>query len=344
MSAEIKTLKKVNLPSLFSDLDRDQRFQLYRDLWQRSGNYEILTHFPLHLDIELAGICNLSCESCFQNGLIKAPLGIMAFNLFEHIIDEGLKNGLCATKLQIRGESFLHPRLFDCIAYAKQRGVMDVQITTNGTLLNQDNINKIMSSELDAIILSVDGHHGYSFNKKHRNGDYTAIERKIKSLLETRAKLGKSRPWVRLRASIPEANEAALMETKHLLETKFSEADIFIVGRIHDFRDDTDSFPDLHSSYELKPCSYLMQRLAVFWNGEVTTCCMDYNNRFQLGNVTSQPIAQIWQSEQMSNFRKIHLENTRTSMPICKHCHACLHVKNPTVVQDNTPRHIADYQ
>ena len=54
-------------------------------------------------------------------------------------------------------------------------------------------------------------------------------------------------------------------------------ADIFIVGRIHNFYDNKDAFPDLQSNYTLHPCSYLTQRLAVFWDGIVTTCCMDYN-------------------------------------------------------------------
>jgi radical SAM protein with 4Fe4S-binding SPASM domain len=337
-------LNKVNLPSLFDGLDGNKKFKLYRDLWQKSGQYEILTNFPLHLDIELAGICNLRCESCFQNGLIKAPLGIMPFDRFQRIIDEGVKNGLCAAKLQIRGESFLHPQLFDCIAYAKQKGVMDVQITTNGILLDKDKINKILNSDLDAIILSVDGHHGSSFNQKHNLHNYSVVEQKIKELLAARKRLGKSRPWVRLRASIPQCSADALYRTKAFLKSKFPEADIYIVGRIHDFRDDTDSYPDLHTSYALMPCSYLMQRLAIFWNGDVTTCCMDYNNQFKLGNLKDQAVEEIWHSLKMRNFRKLHLNSQRKSMPICKHCHVCVTARNPAVVEDNTPRHVADCQ
>ena len=120
----VKAFKKIDLPAVFAGLDDDGKFRLYRELWQKTGNFKILTNFPLHLDIELSGVCNLKCDFCFQNGLIDNPLGIMEFDLYKRIIDEGVEKGLCAVKLQIRGESFLHPRFFDCVAYAKNKGVI----------------------------------------------------------------------------------------------------------------------------------------------------------------------------------------------------------------------------
>lgn len=336
-------MDRIDLSKCLNGLHNDKRFKMYRDLWQKSEKFDVLLDFPLHLDIELSGICNLKCDACFQNNLIKSPLGLMKFDLFQRIIDEGVKKGLCAVKLQIRGESLLHPRIFDCIAYAKEKGVMDVQITTNGTLLNSKNIQKIMKSGLDAIILSVDSHHGSSFKIKNEQ-DYSEVERKIKNLLEARSRTGKSRPWVRLRSSIPQMHITYLRQTKAYLKQKFPEADIYIVGRIHDFRDDTDSFPDLHTSYEMLPCAYLMQRLAIFWNGDITTCCMDYNNRFQLGNVNYRTIQEAWLTKKMMGFRKLHLDNLRATMPICKHCHACLIARDPKILHDDTAPHPADYQ
>ncbi len=336
-------MEKIELASLFANIGYDEKFRLYRDLWGKAGNYEILTSFPLHLDIELSGICNLKCESCFQNGLINGPLGLMETDLFKKIIDEGVEKGLCAVKLQIRGESFLHPKLFECIAYAKSKGILDVQITTNGTLLDKDSIQKVLNSGLDAIILSVDAHHGDSFEQKRSVKDYSSVERAIKDLLELRTKFGKSGPWVRLRSSIPDSDPESYQKTKSYLKKKFPEADIFIVGRIHDFRDNTDAFPDLHKNYKFHPCSYLTQRLAVFWDGDVTLCCMDYNNRFQLGNITSQTIEDIWLSDKIADFRKLHIDDKRKNMPICRHCHACASPVNENIISDNTKHHMADY-
>ena len=336
-------MKAVHAPALFSGADRGEKFKIYRELWQKAGSYQVLTSFPLHLDLELSGVCNFKCSSCFQNGLIEKPLGLMDYNLFTKIIDEGVEKGLCAIKLQIRGESFLHPRIFDCIRYAKDKGVLDVQITTNGSLLNDDNIQQVLDSGLDAIIFSVDSHHGDNFSRKKGQREYASVERVIEKLLHLRKVQGRTAPWVRLQSSIPDMNPVSFEKAKNYLIENFPDADINVVSRIYNFRDDVDAYPDLHENYTLRPCSYLMHRLAVFWNGEITACCSDYNNRFQLGDANTQTIEEVWLSEKMNGFRALHKNGQRLDMSICRHCVACLSPKTGDVVVDQAKCHIADY-
>ena len=336
-----KIMRNINLIKTFSNLNLDNKFKLYRDLWKQSEQYKVLTDFPLHLDIELAGICNLKCKDCFQNDLITKPLGLMDINLFKQIIDEGVKNGLCAIKLQVRGESFLHPNLFECINYAKQKGVIDVQITTNGTILNDSIIDNILSSGLDAIIFSVDPHHKNSFERSKFK--YQSIEQNIIKLLALRKDCySKSKIWVRIQSAINNFDEDMYIKTKDYLNKKFFDADIIVVNRIRQSDDDKDAYQDLKTNYILAPCTYLTQRLTIFWNGDTTTCCMDYNNRFNLGNIKKISIKNIWLSEKMNNFRKMHIEGKRMEMSICKHCHACIRPKNNKKTVNTNKRHFAD--
>ena len=336
-------LKKINLYSQLKNFTVDNKISKYRNLWHQAAAYEILTNFPLHLDIELSGICNLKCADCFQDNMIKEPLGLMDFDVFKRIIDEGSNKGLCAIKLQIRGESFLHPKLFDCISYAKDNGVLDVQITTNATLLNDENIEKVLYSKLDAIIFSVDSHHKHSYLDKNKMNNYSAVEHNIKKLLAQKRMNDKKLPWVRLRSSIEKCDLKSFQDTKEYLKRNFPGADIYIVGKIHNFRNDKESYPNLHKDYDLKACSHLMQRLSIFWNGDVTTCCMDFNNTFKLGNIKDQSIEDIWLSSKIHNFRTIHYEQNRLKMPICNNCHVCVQLKNENEVYDSTLRHLADY-
>jgi len=310
----------VDLKALFGGLTDQDKFDLYRKLWLQASQYEVLTSFPLHLDIEVSGVCNLKCEFCFQNGLIERPLGLMTFELFKSIIDEGAAEGLCAIKLQIRGESFLHPRLFEFIEYAKDKDILDVQITTNGTMLDEKRIQNILESRLDLIIFSVDSHHGDSFRDRNKKETYTSIEEAIQLLLERRQKRQNTRPKVRLQASLDNPTIQALRQTESYLRERFPLADIIAVHRIHDFREHVDGYPDLQTNYDLGPCEYIMQRLAVFWNGQVTTCCFDYNARFDMGDVTKQTVAEIWNSRKMMEFRRSHMRNERKDIDICKHC------------------------
>jgi radical SAM protein with 4Fe4S-binding SPASM domain len=336
-------MEQIDLPSVFAGLDQEAKFKLYRKLWQEAGTYAILTSFPLHLDLELSGLCNLRCECCFQNGLLTQPLGLMKVELFQHILDQAIPQGLCAIKLQIRGESLLHPDFFDCVKYAKARGVLDVQLTTNGTLLNEDMGQKILHSGLDAIIFSVDDQHRQNYTQIYRGQEYSVVESAIKEFLMLREKMDISKPWVRLKTSIPQSDPESFENARKRMIARFPEADIFIVSRLHNLRNDCDPYPDFQQYYDFAPCAHLMQRLAIFWNGEVTTCCMDYNNQFQLGKLASQTVEAIWMSSKMQHFRKMHQEQRRNMMPLCQHCHACLKPKTDQVMVDTTKSHVADY-
>jgi len=331
-----------NLKNIFNN-SPENNFKLYRKLWKKTESYELLTSFPLHLDIELSGICNLKCNFCFQNGLINEPLGLMEYDLFKKIIDEGIEKGLCAIKLQIRGESFLNPKLFECISYAKKKGIMDIQLTTNSTFLSEENIYKILNSELDVIILSVDNNHESSYDKKYEKKNYSSVEQNIQSLLHMRKQKGKKRPWVRLKTSVFENKVDIYKKTKNDIKERFTEADVIIISRIHNLRNDMPAYPDLFENYTLNPCTYLMQRLAIFWNGDVTVCCMDYNNQFKLGNINNNSIEEIWMSDKLNRFRSIHANNERKRMEICKNCHACIISNNENTFVDGTKRHFFDY-
>ena len=313
-------MKKDNLYSLMSGLSPGERLRIYRKIWSEAGQYQVLTDFPLHLDIELVGLCNLKCEYCFQNDLIKGPLGYMDLKLFKEIIDEGKQKGLCAVKLQVRGESFLHQRLFECIRYAKDAGLLDIQITTNGTILDDKRIQSIFESGLDGIIFSVDSRHVDSYKEKYKVQSFTPIEQAIKNFLNLRQKMGRSRPWVRVQASNLQNGDDNISNAENELKKKFSLADIVIVSKVHDFRENVEAYPNFHGNYNLLPCNYLMQRLTVFWNGDVTTCCVDYNNRFKLGNVKHQTVKEVWNSEKMENLRKRHNSGLRKEISMCNNC------------------------
>jgi len=336
-------MERVSLRKEFEGIGKEEKFRIYRRLWNKAMCFEISTDYPLHFDIEISGHCNLKCNFCFQNGLIKQPLGNMNIELFKKIIEEGIAKGLCAIKLQVRGEAFLHPQVFDYIRFAKDVGILDIQITTNGTLINDENMHKIIYSGLDGIIFSCDDTHKNSFKRLNKAHYYSPVESIIKDFLKLRAKLKKRRPWVRIVTNTAKLDNNSLQQIRDSIINKFPEADVIAVNRIHDPRDNADAFNDLHLNYFMKPCPYTMQRLAIFWNGDVTTCAWDYNNRFQFGNIYEESIQDIWLSDKIEHIRKMHFKGKRRMIPICKHCQSSLVSISKNRVVDRMPRHFADH-
>ena len=58
-------------------------------------------------------------------------------NLYKKIIDEISIMEVPSIKLNWRGEPLLHPNIFECIDYAKKKGILEVIINTNATSLTK---------------------------------------------------------------------------------------------------------------------------------------------------------------------------------------------------------------
>ena len=75
-----------------------------------------------------------------------------------------------------------------------------------------------------------------------------------------------------------------------------------------------------NSSLNLRPCSSLWSSFIVLTDGRVPLCCSDYNAKFQLGDIKSGSIKEIWQGDAFTRARKAHLRGGRNALDICKDC------------------------
>ena len=273
--------------------------------------------------MELTAQCNLKCTMCWQNGDLRHDTkGLMDDDLFKRVIDQGVAAGMRAIKLQSRGESMLHPRLAELAEYAKQAGVMDVQLTTNGTLFNKEGrLEAVLKSGMDKLIFSMDPQHDESALEIYgdKAPDVPAI---VREAFEIKKTLGLEKPIIRIQtiAQEGETKEDGLVRVKR----EYPDADEIMVNHLWNSKSDEDAYEGLSGGFELMPCSYLWSRLVVFWDGEVALCCRDYNNFHRIGNVKGSTIKDIWLGEKMAILRQQHLDGERHEVEICKHCDECV--------------------
>src|SRR5438046_4799362 len=113
---------------------------------------------PTFVQIEPVGQCNLRCQMCaiqFRNdGPPHGPPAFMPFETFTRIVAEF--GAIEQLHLQGLGEPMMHPRFFDMVAYAAERGI---RVTTNSnlTLLNARRAELCVTSGLDWLHVSIDG-------------------------------------------------------------------------------------------------------------------------------------------------------------------------------------------
>src|SRR5438067_1792306 len=89
-----------------------------------------------------------------RDGPPYGPPAFMDFDLFTRVVGEF--TGLRHLHLQGLGEPMMHPRFFDMVAYAADRGI-SVTTNSNITLLTAGRAERCVDSGLEWLHISIDG-------------------------------------------------------------------------------------------------------------------------------------------------------------------------------------------
>jgi len=129
---------------------------------------------PRHIQIEVTNRCNMDCSMCPREDL-EIELEHMDWDKFAAVVDQ--LQGKEDITLTGWGEPFLHPRIFDMIAFCKDRG-HKVMITSNGLFTKPAIAEQILQSGLDTLTFSIDRVEGSDSAEEghNNNGVYQNIE------------------------------------------------------------------------------------------------------------------------------------------------------------------------
>src|SRR5512143_1147940 len=110
---------------------------------------------PEIVQIESTNICNAKCVFCPRDEMHRRQ-GVMSVELFRKVVDECAALGITHVRMHNYGEAFIDRKLVEKIRYAKARGIQEVGVITNGSLITDDIARGIVEAGLDAINISVD--------------------------------------------------------------------------------------------------------------------------------------------------------------------------------------------
>jgi MoaA/NifB/PqqE/SkfB family radical SAM enzyme len=122
--------------------------------------------------IEPTSGCNLKCQTCIRNTW-NEPFGAMSRELFEKLSAE-LKefSHLQSIMLAGFGEPLFHPDIIRMVEALKKVTPASVEITTNGTLLDEVMSRGLLKSGLDRLWISFDGTSETSFNDIRQGANF----------------------------------------------------------------------------------------------------------------------------------------------------------------------------
>lgn len=291
----------------------DPKYLEYRRQWFENPKNFIVSDFPIHLDVEVTNRCNLRCTFCDKLPyLTKDQIGNMDFELYRKIIDEGKDNDLCSVKLSYRGESLLHPQVAEMVEYAKRQGVIDIYFNTNGMLLTEKTILRLIDAGLDRISVSVEGTDPESFERERRGAKFSKILQNIDHLMELRAQKGVKHPKVRVQTVAlpgidlaeyaeywqPHCDEVAAIDYKEAEELERNKS-----------LEDSDW-----------ACPQLWQRMTIEWDGTVIPCNNDDYRLLSPGNGKDKTIYDCWHDAAVNEARELHKQGKSHMVKACNGC------------------------
>jgi len=300
------------------------RFLEYRRSWDRAAAFEIRPEFPLSLDLEVNAACNLKCVMCVMGGTRyvnpMAAEPVMDPALYRRLMREAETMGLPAMTFGFLSEPLLRPDLEEMIRSARQAGVMDIRLGTNGTLLTAEMSRRLIEAGLTRLEVSLDALYPETYRRIRRGGRLETVVRHILAFLENRDKAGSDFPILRLSFLRLPDNYSELDDFLGFWQDK---ADLFSIQ-------EPIFFEDAPISKELEfvrepigrnfRCPQPWQRLIVRSNGDVFPCCSIYGLAMKLGSAKTDSLARIWTTQEILDLADLHRDGRYWQNRHCRQC------------------------
>lgn len=177
---------------------------------------------PLYVQVGVVNSCNYRCTFCWdhptyvpkeapypdqiaedyykQHPEIDRNKAHMKLEMFTQLVDDLHAMGTRKIKFIGRGESFLHKRFVDMVAYAKSRD-FNCSVTTNGSLITDEQVRTLVDIGLDEIFCSVNAGSARSYQEIHLHTpptQFDKIKRTLALFSSEKQRQGRKGPFMHL--------------------------------------------------------------------------------------------------------------------------------------------------
>ncbi len=282
--------------------------------------------FPDAIKIEITGRCNYNCSFCAQKSSLR-KIGDIDRNFLYRILWEAKSVGVKEIGMFLLGESFLVKELAEYIKYAKKVvGIEYVFITTNGFLCTPDRLASVIEAGLDSIKFSINAGTKERYKEMHGVDAFDRVISNIK--------------WLR-----------CYLDNNNIRSLRTCVSSIFI----DKYKEELDNLQSIVSCYvddfyflplynqaghigggeytkiignpgryenmvQPVPCWALFNAAKITWNGWLTACCFDHDEKFEIADLNKISLLEAWHNDKFVNMRREHLDKTLNKESLCAKC------------------------
>lgn len=286
---------------------------------------------PYYLDVELTNFCNFNCCFCpTGTKAMQRMRGYMPDNVADAIAENVKKYNIPAVRFIRWGEPTLHPNYLSILEKVKNAGAL-IHINTNGSLLDEAQIQKLLDMHLDSIKFSFQGADEGTYNEMREGGDYLRLLDIVRKFHEMRGE--RDYPYIQISTTLTG-------ETAEQIEGFKSDigdyCDYYNVGytKLNHLNVDTMNIDEEEKkkirrlqehetiNHTFRPvCVEAFDKLSINWNGDVTLCCGDYDNFMLVGNILDMDLKQIFNSRAADIYRDAIAKMQYGKIKCCSNCY-----------------------
>ena len=268
----------------------DPKETIRKNLKRRSEFVDILELYkevpkPTWVELSLIDVCNRKCIFCPKSNEDIAPDTYQMMNrtIIDKIHDQLIEIEFNGTiSLCGYGEPLLHKDINYIVR--KLSHVSNVEIITNGDVLNAKNLQELFLAKASKVLVSM--YDGPDQIKKFED--------------------------IARQANVPK--EMFILRDRWY--DKYNDFGVKLTNRAGTISEGEQEKVDV-----TKKCFYPTYQFLIDWNGSIFLCPQDWHRRVSVGNMMQETIADIWTGKILTRFRKNLLSGKRCNSP-CTKCNA----------------------
>jgi organic radical activating enzyme len=240
----------------------------------------------------------------------------MPFGKFKEIVDKCKKAGVETIMPMLNGESLLYPEIKLAIEHIKRKG-MSVYLATNMTMADKKFIDFIFKTfdKSDTLIMSLDTVKEDTFVAMNK-GTTKLFKQRQKNIDYFFKKYMKKKPFmVGIQRTISEHNDSNYERAEfiHYFDPYLSNT---VRIQHNNMLNWGGAIESKAVGYKRGFCTHLYYDLCIMVDGRVCLCCIDYECSECLGNIFTDKIEDIYNSELINSYRHEFPQG------LCKNCNA----------------------
>lgn len=259
--------------------------------------------------LEITNYCNMDCPFCVSSKVTNRRfLDLDKINRYLTMIKEVTNT----VYLHVLGEPLLHPNFNEIIELCNQHDLM-VRLTTNGTLINKYDFNKLNIKKISFSLQSLIQYSDDLINEYFNN-----LEIFLNSI---KHKLENGEMGIDFRLWNDKKNERINLFNQKITKILEEKLNINNLPNVHLSEADEFEWPNKESDDNLNKtfCLGGKTQLAVLSTGDVVLCCLDYSAQTKLGNLNENTLKEILLGNDYQNAMKA-FQAGNSYFELCKKC------------------------